>query len=185
VSEPRRFEPTPVRAVVLIHQEGTLALIAAVGLSFTADGLLPALAASGPGTTAVAAGIGAGAAWSGLLWLVRGLPPLARLERWQRVLVSGWTTTDAAAVALLSGLAEEALLRAWLQPVIGLVPAAALFALLHIVPDRRLWFWPVFAFITGLGLGGLYEAFGYPAAALAHVTVNLVALLRLRRGGGD
>jgi len=52
--------------------------------------------------------------------------------------------------ALLSGLAEEALLRALLQPVIGLVPAALLFAVLHLVPDRRLWMWPVIA--LGLGL---------------------------------
>jgi len=29
-----RIEPTPVRAVLLIHQEGVLAIVALVGLSF-------------------------------------------------------------------------------------------------------------------------------------------------------
>ena len=63
--------------------------------------------------------------------------------------------------------------------------AAALFAVLHLVPDRRLWFWPVFALACGVALGVVYARFGYPAAAAAHVVINLVALLRLRRNGGD
>jgi membrane protease YdiL (CAAX protease family) len=87
---------------------------------------------------------------------------------------------DALSVALLSGLAEEALLRALLQPVIGLFPAAVLFAALHLVPDRRLWLWPVIALALGVMLGALFDYGGYPAAAAAHVTINCCALLRLR-----
>jgi len=81
----------------------------------------------------------------------------------------------------LSGIAEEALLRALLQPVIGLVPAALLFAVLHLVPDRRLWMWPAIALVLGLVLGVIFSRFGYPAAATAHCAINLLALLRLRR----
>jgi len=74
------------------------------------------------------------------------------------------------------------LLRALLQPVIGLVPAALLFAALHLVPDRRLWVWPAIALVLGLMLGVVFSRFGYPAAAAAHVAINLLALMRLRRG---
>ena len=179
MSDGQRFEPTPVRAVLLVHQEGALAVIAAVGLSLAGPGLAEGPAAAGSPVTAVAVGVGAGLAWSGLLWLLRRLAPLARLERWQRALMSEWTATDAVVVALVSGLAEEAVLRAWLQPLIGLVPSAALFAVLHVVPDRRLWFWPAFALVTGLLLGLLFARYGYPAAAAAHIAVNLVALLRM------
>jgi CAAX protease family protein len=179
------MDPPKIRAVTLIHQEGVIALIAVIGLSFGEREIFQALA---PKTTllgSLSAGVSAGMATVGLLWLLRRIPALERLEHWQREVVSGWTVTDAVAVALVSGLAEEALLRALLQPVIGLVPAAVLFAVLHFVPDRLLWFWPVFALLSGFLLGGLFEVWGYPAAAAAHILINAVALLRLRRLGAD
>jgi hypothetical protein len=179
----RRIEPTPIRAAVLVHQEGVLAVIAVVGLSFTEVGLGASLAARGSWPVSLAVGVIVGAVWVAGLWLARGLGPLQRLERWQRTVVHGWTETDAVAVAMMSGLAEEALLRAYLQPIIGLLPAAGLFAILHFVPDRRLWFWPVFALASGLLLGGLFAEFGFPSAAIAHAVINLAALLRLRRPG--
>lgn len=174
-------DPPPIRAVALVHQEGVLAVLAVIGLSFGDRGVLPSLAARGSLVGSLTIGVSAGFACVGALWLIRRLPPLKHLEGWQRAVVARWTTTDAIVVALISGLAEEALLRAFLQPIIGLVPAAVLFAVLHFVPDRRLWFWPLFALISGLLLGGLFEAWGYPAAAAAHVVINTVALIRLRR----
>jgi len=174
-------DPPTIRAVALVHQEGVLALLAVIGLSFTDKGVLQALAARGPLIWSVAVGILAGLVCVGVLWSIRRLPPLERLERWQRVVVETWSTTDAVAVALISGLAEEALLRAFLQPIIGLIPAAVVFAVLHFVPDRKLWFWPLFALISGLLLGGLFEIWGYPAAAATHIVINTVALVRLRR----
>ena len=180
-------EPTPrsVPAVVLIHQEGVVAVIALAGLAFSASGVLGGLAAKGALATAVLTGMVVGAGCFLILWLIRGLRPLSELESWQRHMVRGWTITDAAAVAVFSGLAEEALIRGLLQPVIGLVPAAAVFALLHLVPDRRLWMWPVVAFVLGLVLGGVYERGGYPAAAAAHVAINALSLTRLRRAVED
>ncbi len=178
-------DPPEIRAVALIHQEGVLALIAVIGLSFGDRGVLESLAPTTTLLGSIAGGVAAGAASVGLLFLLRKAPALERLEAWQRGVVSRWTVTDAVAVALVSGLAEEAMLRAFLQPVIGLVPAAVLFAVLHFIPDKRLWFWPVFALLSGLLLGGLFAVWGYPAAAAAHVVINAVALLRLRRAGDE
>ena len=123
--------------------------------------------------------IGGGLGASLVLWFIRRIPALQELQRFQQRLVRGWTPGDALAVALLSGIAEEALLRALLQPVIGLLPAAVLFAALHLVPDRRLWMWPLIALTLGIVLGLLFARFGYPAAAAAHVVINALALLRL------
>lgn len=178
-------DPPAIRAVALVHQEGVLALVAVVGLSFSEGPVLDALSPRGPLLWSLAVGAAAAASCVGVLWLLRAVPPLERLERWQRGVVAEWTTADAVSVALISGIAEEALLRAFLQPVIGLAPAAVLFAILHIVPDRELWIWPVFALASGVLLGVLFEFQGYPAAATAHVLINLVALLRLRRPEGE
>ncbi len=121
-------------------------------------------------------GVAAGLVCFGLLWLVRGVGPLRDLETWQRQMVAGWSTGDAVAVAVFSGLAEEALIRALLQPLIGLVPAAAVFAVLHLVPDRRLWMWPLVALLLGVAIGWLFGRWGYPAAAAAHVVINGLSL---------
>jgi membrane protease YdiL (CAAX protease family) len=173
-------DPPAVRAVTLIHQEGVLALIAVVGLAFGEHGPLGGLAPTVSAYRSLAVGVAAGLGSSAILWLFRGLPPLRALQEFQHRLVREWTVVDALSVALLSGLAEEALLRALLQPLIGLVPAAVLFAVLHLVPDRRLWLWPVVALALGVMLGVLFDYAGYPAAAAAHVTINCCALLRLR-----
>ena len=175
------IQPPKISAVALIHQEGVLTLVALVGLAFSQRGILDALGPRQGALIAITVGSAAGLGCVAVLWLLRSIPPLKRLEDWQRQVIVGWTTTDAVAVALVSGFAEEALLRAFLQPIVGLVPAAVLFAVLHLVPDRSLWIWPVFALACGLILGVLYNTHGFPAAAAAHIVINLTALLRLRR----
>ncbi|MEJ2188403.1 MAG: CPBP family glutamic-type intramembrane protease [Acidobacteriota bacterium] len=147
-------------------------MIALVGLALREPGLRAGLAPRGSAGYSVSIGVAMGATAAGLLWLVRRYPALEQLERWQRKMVSGWSATDAIAVAVFSGLAEEALIRALLQPIIGLVPAALLFAVLHLVPDRRLWLWPVLALLLGLVLGLAFRIGGYPAAAAAHLLIN-------------
>lgn len=169
-----------MRATALLHQEGAIGLLAVCGLALGHERPLAALAPTIAFEGSLALGIAAGAAASLLLWLVRRAPAVRALEQFQRRLVHGWSVADGLSVALLSGLAEEALLRALLQPVVGLLPAALLFALLHLVPQRELWLWPVMALLLGVALGALYDVAGYPAAAAAHVVINGVALLRLR-----
>lgn len=174
-------DPPTIRPDVLVHQEGVLALCAFVGLFFSERGLIEALAPRGSLIVSLGSGTAAGLGVVVLAWLVRDLPPLVRLERWQRRVIGGWTTTDAFVVAIISGFAEEALMRALLQPIIGLVAASLLFAILHVVPDQRLWAWPVIALGAGIVLGLVFENWGFPAAAAAHVVINLFGLLRLRR----
>ena len=180
MSDPDKAESRSIPPVVLVHQEGVIGAIALIGLAFRGD-VLAELAARGTALTAVLVGVGAGVGGFSLMWLLRLLPPVKELERWQRGMVRGWTMTDAAAIAVFSGLAEEALIRAFLQPIIGLLPAALIFAGLHIVPDRRLWMWPLLALVLGIGLGLIFEYGGYPAAATAHIAINLLSLMRLRK----
>lgn len=83
-------------------------------------------------------------------------------------------------LGLISGFAEELLFRGALQPMIGLLPAAVLFALAHAVG----WWW-LFALVMGLVLGLLY-AWGanlWPCV-LAHAAINAVNLYRLSRQPG-
>ncbi len=178
-------EPTSLPSLPpgrIVHQEGVLALVALVGLGLRDGSPLAGLAPRGDLLAGLGAGAVAGLLLAGLGIGLSRLPAGRRLEDLQRSLLRGWTAADGAAVALLSGLAEEALVRALLQPLVGLVPAALLFALLHVIPERGAWLWPVTALLFGLALGGLFARWGYPAAALCHATVNLVGFLRLSGG---
>jgi membrane protease YdiL (CAAX protease family) len=175
------IDPAPIRATAVLHQEGFLGIIALVGIFWRNDGTLAALVPVTSWIESIFAGFIVAFGVLGLMRVGLVLSSIRRLERWQGRLVSEWSPMDAIAVAVFSGLAEEALIRAFLQPWVGLVVAAVIFALLHIVPDRRLWAWPVIALVLGLVFGLVYERWGYPAVATAHIIVNLVSLLRLRR----
>jgi membrane protease YdiL (CAAX protease family) len=80
-------------------------------------------------------------------------------------------------LAASSALGEELLFRAVLQPRVGWVPAAALFALAHLPWSRAMWLWTALAFPTGLLFGGLYEWTGAALAPIvAHAVVNAANL---------
>ena len=168
--------------VLVLHQEGVVGLLAVAGLAFREDGPLAALLPYHSLPVSLAWGVLVGAGSAGLLWLLRFAPGLRQLEQWQRDVVGSWSALEALAVAFLSGVAEEALLRAFLQPLAGIWMTSLAFAVLHLAPDRRLWIWPFVAVAIGLAFGVLFEFSGYPACAAAHATVNFVALLRLRQG---
>lgn len=178
--------PPTISARLVANQEGVLALVAIVALGFRQGGPLQWLRPKGELGLVIeglGAGIGLGLLLSGCLWLIRKAPAVERLEQWLVNVVGSWSLADGLAVALISGLAEEALFRALLQPLLGLLPASILFAALHAYPDRRLWFWPLMALAIGCVFGALFERYGYPAAALAHAAVNAVSLIRLSRHG--
>jgi len=182
VTSQRPDGPPAIPARLVAHQEGVLALVAVVGLCFRSQGPLVWLEPRGGPlglATGIGAGLAAGLAVSLALWMVRNAPAVARLEQWLACALRAWTPADGLAVAVISGLAEEALFRALLQPMVGLLPAALLFGVLHAYPDRRLWFWPLMALAVGCVFGALYQRFGFPAAAAAHAVLNAVSLLRL------
>lgn len=178
-------EMPQLRATSVLHQEGVFGLIALVAIYLRSGDINPALSPVGSLLLSLGVGLAAGVVFALADLLLSRLPAAGELERFQQGLIARWTLQDAVAVALLSGLAEEALMRAFLQPWIGLIPAALAFALLHLIPDRRLWLWPAAAFVMGLVLGLIYERWGYPAAALAHILINLFSFIRLLRRGAE
>ena len=92
------------------------------------------------------------------------------------------TLFECAALAALSGFAEEVFFRGALQPRLGWLGASAVFGLAHFAPRRTLWPWTGFALAAGLLLGGLFEATGNLAAPVAaHAAINAVNLRLLTR----
>ena len=136
--------PPRVPARLILNQEGVIAIVAMVGLWLRDGEVFAGLAANGGLFWSVVGGALVGGACSAGLWLLRGLAPLADLERWQRRMVEGWTPADVAAVAVFSGLAEEALVRAlllglllgWVGERIGYPAAAAAHIVLN---SASLW----------------------------------------------
>lgn len=173
--------PPRLHATTILHQEGLFALLAFLAIFLRQGDVLSALAPAGPILISVGMGVAVGLLLSLVDLLLSGAPLFRDLESFQSEMIAGWSLQDVFAVSLLSGIAEEALMRAFLLPWIGLIPSALCFALLHIVPDRRLWLWPVMAFAMGLLLGLLFLKWGYPACATAHILINALSFLRLLR----
>ncbi len=80
---------------------------------------------------------------------------------------------DAILLAVLSGFAEELLFRGALWPHLDLVGSALLFGLVHVMPRRSLWIYPLFAVLAGFLLGLLRAGTGSVLPAmLCHAVVN-------------
>ena len=94
-----------------------------------------------------------------------------------RPLVVDASGPQIAALALLSGIAEEWRFRGALQPLIGLALATLLFGLAHLGPGRRFVAWALWAAVVGLFLGLIFELTGSLAGpVLAHVGINWLNL---------
>lgn len=126
---------------------------------------------------------------SGILGLVIGAVIAVIITRWRplHVIVKNmarlvaWETflpSDYAKVALMAALGEELLFRGALQPLIGLVPMALIFGVLHTTAIAH----TILATLLGLGLGWLYQWTGslWPPIA-AHLTLDLATGLLLAR----
>jgi hypothetical protein len=100
-----------------------------------------------------------------------------RMARMMAVILGRLDWPRCLLLAVLSGIAEEALFRGALQPRIGLVGASLLFGLAHFAPRRELVPWTVLSLVAGFALGGLFAATGnLVAPVIAHAGINAVNL---------
>ena len=131
--------------------------------------------------------LGLGIAAGGLLlglWQagLRLLPAARELEDKLGELLRGIETSEAVALALLSGFAEELFFRGAVQGAWGWPVATLLFALLHVGPGAAFRSWTVFAALAGLVFAGLMLWRGnLLAPVIAHALVNAINLGRLAR----
>jgi membrane protease YdiL (CAAX protease family) len=135
--------------------------------------------------------LGLGAA-SGLLllavwWAAERMFPLAR-ELGDRLAqaLGPLAVSEALALALLSGFAEELFFRGAVQGTLGWVAATLLFGLLHSGPGRAFRLWTAFALLAGAVFGLVMEWRGnLLGPVIGHVLVNAVNLRRLASRAGD
>jgi membrane protease YdiL (CAAX protease family) len=127
---------------------------------------------------ALAWGLGAAALLG--LGVVLGSRWASRRTGWGRrmhgefhAILGGLDSRSILVLSLLSAGGEEVLFRGVLQPRVGLLVAAVLFAALHFPVRRGLVPWTGFAFVLGLALGALTQGAGslWPAILL-HFLVN-------------
>jgi membrane protease YdiL (CAAX protease family) len=115
-------------------------------------------------------------------WLTRTTRTGERLARALARLLGRRNLGECVALALVSGVAEEAFFRGAMQPRLGLLATSLLFALAHFAPRRDLLPWTAFSLAAGLVLGGLFDATGnLVAPVVAHAVVNAVNLRLLSR----
>ena len=104
------------------------------------------------------------------------------LHRWFRGLLGPLTGGEILIIALASALGEELLFRGALQPWLGLWPAAATFALVHIGPGFRYLPWTAVALALGVALGYMYQSTGdLGGPIVAHFVINYLNLKFIRR----
>jgi membrane protease YdiL (CAAX protease family) len=126
-------------------------------------------------------GLGAGLLLLGLWAAAERIFPLARdLEAKLAQALGPLSGSEAFALALLSGFAEELFFRGALQGTVGLVGATILFGLLHSGPGKAFRLWTLFALLAGGVLGLLMHWRGNLLGPVTgHFLVNAVNLRRL------
>jgi len=126
-------------------------------------------------------GLGAGLLLLGLWAAAERIFPLARdLEAKLAQALGPLSGSEAIALALLSGFAEELFFRGAVQGTLGVVGATILFGLLHSGPGKELRLWTLFALLAGGVLGLLMQWRGNLLGPVAgHFLVNAVNLRRL------
>src|SRR5262245_34832367 len=98
-----------------------------------------------------------------------------------RPFASGLSTGAIALLAVLSSLGEELLFRGLIQPSAGIIVQALLFGVLHQVSGSSRWVWVVWATLTGLCLGAIFQLTGSLIGPIAaHALVNGVNLSYLK-----
>ena len=134
-------------------------------------------------------GLAAGGVLIGAWALMRRVLPGARLlEDELRQMLGPIDFGEVAALALLSGFAEELFFRGAMQGALGWPIATIVFTALHTGPRRVYRAWTLFAGLAGLLFAGLVVWRGVLLPAIVgHVLVNAVNLRHLvaSEAGGD
>jgi uncharacterized protein len=119
------------------------------------------------------AGVVAGLTVVGLTHLSLRLESVRTLNDELKSMLGAPGTGAITVLAVSSAVGEELLFRGALQPMIGLLTTAVIFAALHGGLNPRFRLWAVFALGAGLLLGGLtFWTDNLLAAILCHLTVN-------------
>lgn len=96
-------------------------------------------------------------------------------------MVGAASVPSALYLAFISAVGEELLFRGAIQPVLGLVGTAFLFGLLHLGPQGLISIWTVWAVLSGLLLGWMFDTTqSFWPPLICHFLVNSVSMLRLR-----
>jgi membrane protease YdiL (CAAX protease family) len=132
-------------------------------------------------------GAGAGLLLLGLWSVAERIFPLAReLEARLAQALGPLSGSEALALAVLSGFAEELFFRGAVQGSLGWVAATLLFGLLHSGPGKAFRLWTLFAILAGTVLGLLMVWRGNLLGPVTgHFLVNAVNLRRLASRAGD
>lgn len=86
------------------------------------------------------------------------------------------------AIAVLSGVGEEAFFRGAMQPTLGIWFTTLVFGLLHIGPEKAYIPWTISAFAIGGVFGYYFEATGsLVAPVVAHTLINFVNLYFIQK----
>jgi len=132
-----------------------------------------------PTVPALLAGLGVGLVIVGVVRVgVQVLPAIDNASRALGEILGSVSRKDALLLALFSSVAEEVLFRGALWHHLGLVGTACLFGLVHILPRRDLWAYPLFALGAGFVLGLLREGTGSVVPPIiVHFVVNALNLM--------
>ncbi|HEV8582331.1 MAG TPA: CPBP family intramembrane glutamic endopeptidase [Thermoanaerobaculia bacterium] len=135
----------------------------------------------------LALGLGSGFLLLAVWWGAERALPLAReLEARLARALGPLSVSEAVALALLSGFAEELFFRGAVQGAAGWLAATLLFALLHSGPGRAFRLWSLFALIAG-GLFGAVMIWrgNLLGPVVGHCMVNAINLRRLTSRASD
>lgn len=118
-------------------------------------------------------------------WMTPRWEATRRLAKEMSAALGSLRWRDAFYLAILSGVAEEALFRATLQPLAshmfgtipGLVSVSLFFGLIHTGPKKHFLLWTIFAIAFGFLAGSLFLwRGGLFLPTLLHITVNFFNL---------
>lgn len=173
---------TPPILKVAIPFYGIVALFA-FGYALFGPGLRALVGEQAPSPAHLLAALGVGVALVLLARVGAGAwAPMGRMRDSLADLLGPVGTGTVIGLALLSGIVEEMLFRGALWPHLELVGTTLLFGLVHVLPRRSLWVYPLFALVAGLLLGLLREGSGSVVPpAIAHVIVNGANLVWIGR----